>query len=107
VFYYWDYNPSRTHQAGITCFNTNSKDNNYFVSGSYDESLRLWDVRKLGPRSGPLDEISLGGGVWRAKHHYDSQLIACACMHNKFQVVEVENFSSLGKFTKKKMRISF
>ena len=90
---------NRTHQAGITCFNFNAKDQNYFVTGSYDENLRLWDVRKLGPRSGPLDEIGLGGGVWRAKHHYDTQLIACACMHYKYQVVEVVDFSTLSKFS--------
>jgi len=56
-------------------------------------------VRKLGPRSGAIDELGLGGGVWRAKHHYDSQLIACACMHYKYQVVEVIDFSSLSKFS--------
>lgn len=54
-------------------------------------------MRKLGPRSGPIDELGLGGGVWRAKHHYNSQLIACACMHYKYQVVEVADFSSLSK----------
>lgn len=54
-------------------------------------------MRKLNPKGGFLDEMGLGGGVWRAKHHYETQLVACACMHNKFQVVEIENYSSISK----------
>ena len=71
------------------------QDPNYFVSGSYDEHIRLWDIRKLGPSKSYLDQLKLGGGVWRAKHHFEKSLIACACMHENFQVIEYEDHTRL------------
>ncbi|KAI3866574.1 hypothetical protein MKX03_023786 [Papaver bracteatum] len=56
-------------------------DPNALLTGSYDEHLRIWDVRSI---SKPVNEssICLGGGVWRLKQH--------PCMHNGFAVVRVE-----------------
>mmetsp|Transcript_38779 Transcript_38779/g.46743 ORF Transcript_38779/g.46743 Transcript_38779/m.46743 type:complete len:410 (-) Transcript_38779:87-1316(-) len=41
---------------------------NQFLSGSYDECLRLWDIRNV---SKPLlrQKINVGGGIWRIKYH--------------------------------------
>ena len=36
----------------------------------------------------PVKDASLGGGVWRIKWHWSHQdLLATACMHNGFNVV--------------------
>lgn len=58
-------------------------------TGSYDEQLRVWDVRFL---SKPVNEtwIGLGGGVWRIKQHPDvPKILLAACMHNGFGLVKV------------------
>ena len=53
---------------------------------SYDESLALWDVRKM---TTPLKDKPLGGGVWRIKWHpAHPSLAATACMHNHFNVLD-------------------
>jgi diphthamide biosynthesis protein 7 len=85
---------------GITCYNPNPLENNYFVSGSYDEHIKLWDIRKLAPRNSYIADLKLGGGVWRAKHHYAKNLVACACMHENFQIVEIENYTTLSNFSR-------
>ena len=36
------------------------------ATGSYDEKLRLWDLRAMRPGR-PLHEVGLGGGVWRLR----------------------------------------
>lgn len=65
--------------------------------GSYDESLSMWDLRQM---RRPIESIGLGGGVWRlrwlpsASRHSDtpyaqSPLLAVACMHAGFKVVEL------------------
>ncbi len=82
---------------GITCYNFNSLDPNYFISGSYDEYIRLWDIRTFGPSNTSIDQLKLGGGVWRAKHHFQKPLIACACMHENFQIIEYEKGVRLSK----------
>lgn len=90
-------NDKRTHEMGITCFNFNKINENYFVSGSYDEKIRLWDQRKLAPKGSSIHELKLGGGVWRAKHHDTLPIVVCACMHENFQIVEYQELQSLSK----------
>ena len=52
---------------------------------SYDETLLLWDTRNM---TAPVKDASLGGGVWRIKWHWSwHDLLATACMHNGFNVV--------------------
>lgn len=56
-------------------------------SGSYDESVRIWDSRKL---SDPISTIASGGGLWRLKWHPNpekSGLLLCACMHAGLRVL--------------------
>ena len=48
--------------------------------------MAVWDVRNL---SHPLKHVSLGGGVWRVKWNTAlTDLVAAACMHNNFCVVD-------------------
>ena len=80
------------HDAGVCCvqvapLSLNQPD--LLASGSYDENLRVWDLRNM---RNPLSEWHLGGGVWRLQWNpsvMDSKgwQILCCCMHNGFQAV--------------------
>ncbi|KAG8367632.1 hypothetical protein BUALT_Bualt16G0092400 [Buddleja alternifolia] len=79
---------TKTHKMGVCCIAKSPSDPNTLLTGSYDESLRIWDVRST---SKPVNEVSicLGGGVWRVKHHpFVSGLVLTACMHNGFAIVK-------------------
>lgn len=57
----------------------------HLLTGSYDEHLRLFDRRSF---NRPLQEINLGGGIWRIKlNPVDPNLILCACMYHNFSIV--------------------
>ena len=58
-------------------------------SGSYDEDVRVWDVRTL---RRPVSTFSTGGGVWRLKWHPHpdrGDLLLAACMHAGVCVLDV------------------
>ncbi|KAK0587947.1 hypothetical protein LWI29_031700 [Acer saccharum] len=81
---------SKVHTMGVCCITKSPSDPNTLLTGSYDEYLRVWDVRSI---SKPVSETSirLGGGVWRIKHHpFVPGLVLTACMHNGFSVVKVD-----------------
>ncbi|KAB2633340.1 diphthamide biosynthesis protein 7-like protein [Pyrus ussuriensis x Pyrus communis] len=80
---------TKAHTMGVCCIAKNPYDSNSVVTGSYDEYLRLWDVRSI---STPVNETSvcLGGGVWRIKFHpFVAGLVLTACMHNGFSIVNI------------------
>ena len=54
----------RSHRAGVCCVSPSPSDTTLVASGSYDEMMRLWDVRTLRE---PLHELACGGGVWRLR----------------------------------------
>lgn len=63
------------------------KNPSVFVSGSYDERLRVWDNRQL---SRPLSELPLGGGMWRIKwDEWQSRWLAVACMYGSCVLVDM------------------
>lgn len=81
---------AKVHKMGVCCIAKSPSDPNTLLTGSYDENLRVWDVRSI---SNPVIEtsISLGGGVWRIKHHpFVPGLVLAACMHNGFAVVKIK-----------------
>lgn len=81
---------SKAHKMGVCVIAKSPSDPNTLLTGSYDENLRLWDVRSI---SRPVNEASLGlgGGVWRIKHHpFEPGLVLAACMHNGFAIVKVK-----------------
>ncbi|KAJ6882328.1 Diphthine methyltransferase [Populus alba x Populus x berolinensis] len=74
----------------ICCIAKNPIDPNILLTRSYDEYLRLWDVRSI---SKPVNEtlVCLGRGVWRVKHHPSVQgEVLAACMHNGLAVVKID-----------------
>jgi diphthamide biosynthesis protein 7 len=75
---------------GVCCIQTSPHEENVLVTGSYDEHIRVWDMRSLGK---PLVDrsLGLGGGVWKLKWSpFDKRFIAAACMHNGFYIVKLE-----------------
>lgn len=57
-------------------------------SGSYDESVRIWDARTMRE---PVSCTPTGGGVWRLKWHPDpdrGNLLLAACMHAGMRVLD-------------------
>lgn len=75
---------SKYHSMGVCSIQSNKHKPNIFTSGSYDESICIWDNRSM---KKPLSDISVGGGVWRLKWHFESNLLLAACMHDVFIVV--------------------
>jgi diphthamide biosynthesis protein 7 len=64
--------------------------------GSYDEQVRIFDTRKM---VNPLLSVSVGGGVWRVKHHPQSpSLLLTANMHNGHSVLEIRPSESARPF---------
>ncbi|KAJ4840197.1 hypothetical protein Tsubulata_002948 [Turnera subulata] len=93
---------SKVHKAGVCCIAKSPHDPNVLVTGSYDEYLRLWDVRSVAK---PVEKLSvcLGGGVWRLKHHPSVPgVVLAACMHNGFAIVKIggENGQLLETYAK-------
>ncbi|XXQ39004.1 methylated diphthine methylhydrolase [Plasmodiophora brassicae] len=78
------------HTMGVTSLASHPCRPNVLASGSYDETVRLWDTRSM---KGPMASYEAGGGVWCLKWHpsYDidefRDLLLCANMHNGFAVV--------------------
>ncbi|KAA8909797.1 hypothetical protein FN846DRAFT_593662 [Sphaerosporella brunnea] len=69
------------HGAGVTAILAQEDDGVW--SGSYDETLRVWDLRG---RMTAMDEKRLGGGVWRLLEMGGDRVLA-SCMHAGARVV--------------------
>lgn len=84
---------SKAHGAGVCCVASSPYQEHYSVTGSYDDRLRLWDLRAP-QRPVQLAEVNMGGGVWRTKWHpTDARLLLAACMYNGFAVLRVDGTS--------------
>ncbi|CAN0520918.1 unnamed protein product [Ectocarpus sp. 12 AP-2014] len=76
------------HGAGVTAGQWHPTLPHMFVSGSYDESVRIWDARTIRE---PVSCTPTGGGLWRLKWHPDSDrgnLLLAACMHAGIRVLD-------------------
>lgn len=77
---------SKTHTAGVTSIHSNAHSEYLLASGSYDETVNLWDTRKMRL---PYSSVSLGGGIWRLKWEpHGRDLLLAACMHNGYHVTD-------------------
>ncbi len=75
--------------AGVTAVTYHPSLEHIFCCGSYDESIRIWDMRKMSSKE-PLSRIDVGGGVWRIKWHpRDKGRILVGAMHGGCRVVDV------------------
>jgi len=93
------------HGAGVTALSWHPKNTNVFASGSYDEGVRIWDIRCMtssadssgwSGRPKMLAKIdSSGGGIWRLKWHPDeaSKLLVGA-MHGGCRVLNIPALES-------------
>ncbi|CAN6585383.1 unnamed protein product [Malus baccata var. baccata] len=67
---------TKAHIMGVCCIAKNPNDTNSVVTGSYDEYLRVWDVR------------SIYKTLWRIKFYpFAAGLVLTVCMHNGFSIV--------------------
>ncbi|EPS60586.1 hypothetical protein M569_14216 [Genlisea aurea] len=84
------FSDKRAHKMGVCSIAKSPFDPNTVLTGSYDESLRIWDVRATS-RPVNVSSVCHGGGVWRIKHHPEVPGLALtACMHNGFAVVRFD-----------------
>lgn len=79
--------------AGVTTLSYHPSLEHVFCSGSYDEWIRLWDMRKLScsnDHQEPMGRIGVGGGVWRAKWHpMQNEKLLVAAMHGGCRIVNI------------------
>lgn len=81
---------NKVHTAGVTSIL--SFDQNHLITGSYDETLRLFDTRNWRL---PLYELVLFGGIWRIKpSKIERKMLLCACMYKNFSVCMVNEDST-------------
>jgi len=75
-----------THNMGVTSMVCPKNSENSLWTGSYDENLRLWDIRNI---KYEMKTVNVGGGVWRIKlNPNDEDVVLVAAMHDGFKVVQ-------------------
>jgi diphthamide biosynthesis protein 7 len=74
---------SRAHGMGVTAVAGHAEAEHEAWTGSYDETVRRWDLRSL---KCELESVAVGGGVWRLRQRGPRLLVAA--MHDGFKVVE-------------------
>lgn len=81
----------KTHGAGVTAIMPQSG-NNMLLTGSYDDILRIFDLRTRDV----VGQIDLGGGVWRlSKRGSNNRSLIASCMYVGSRVVDLdEDFRS-------------
>ncbi|KAI0047839.1 WD40 repeat-like protein [Auriscalpium vulgare] len=91
----WDirqgfYSPATINKrfdAGVTTIQSHPHVEHVLAVGSYDDTVRIFDTRKL---LTPLTQADVGGGAWRVKWHPSSvraHHLLVAAMHDGFKVV--------------------
>lgn len=59
--------------------------------------MRLWDNRNF---KRPIDEESVGGGIWRLKWNpLNDEYILAACMYGGFRILKCNNFKTINIVT--------
>ncbi|SJL05602.1 related to WD repeat-containing protein 85 homolog [Armillaria ostoyae] len=85
---------NKRFDAGITSIQSHPYIENLIAVGSYDNLVRLFDIRKP---SVPISQIDVGGGAWRVKWHPSSTRkndLLVACMHDGFKIVSFDHLLS-------------
>ncbi|KAF8587279.1 WD40 repeat-like protein [Ramaria rubella] len=79
---------NKRFDAGVTTIQSNPHSAHMLAVGSYDSTVRLFDMRQT---SQIITQAHVGGGAWRVKWHPDvsrKQHLLVACMHDGFKVVD-------------------
>ncbi|KAF7286858.1 hypothetical protein GWI33_003912 [Rhynchophorus ferrugineus] len=80
---------NREHEAGVTSLHSNKSREHVIVSGSYDEYIRLWDIRNL-KRS--VSSVKMPGTLWRLKWDpFIQKYLLAACMYGGVHIVSAAN----------------
>lgn len=78
---------SRSHGAGVCCISPNPVHSHIVCSGSYDDIVRMWDVRSAA-KPVEMAHVGTGGGVWRLKWHPNNpECLLAACMYAGFAIL--------------------
>ncbi|VDM27244.1 unnamed protein product [Toxocara canis] len=80
---------SKAHSSGVVCLK--NEDDTHFLSGSYDEHIRRFDIRS--PKEA-TDEKNLGGGVWAIENTTSGELIV-SCMYNGWCLIDGKSFEEV------------
>ncbi|KAL0279641.1 UNVERIFIED_CONTAM: hypothetical protein PYX00_001148 [Menopon gallinae] len=89
---------SKKHLSGVTVLNCHPCLEHCLASGSYDETIFLWDTRKW---KEPQEQITAGGGLWRLKWSpkNDSRYLLAACIYGGFEIVKgLEDYSRVARY---------
>eukprot|EP00039_Didymoeca_costata_P021085 m.343368 g.343368 ORF g.343368 m.343368 type:complete len:361 (+) comp22721_c0_seq1:183-1265(+) len=81
---------SKIHEAGVCSIQMHPYVDHIVVTGSYDEHVRFWDIRKT---KLPVCSTKVDGGVWRLKFcpEYENRgLLLAACMHAGFKILKFD-----------------
>ncbi|KAL6929686.1 hypothetical protein ACO0SA_001090 [Hanseniaspora valbyensis] len=103
---------NRIHEAGVVAIKTNNNKSfnvgnlNTILTGSYDDNIRLFDLRMLGPDIYPgkmpplgIKNKNLEGGVWRLiDTDIEDELLVC-CMYNGAKTVKIDYKNEDSTFT--------
>ncbi len=70
----------RAHAAGVCCIAGHAQQEHLVATGSYDESIRLWDMRKV---EKPVVAAQVGrGGAWGCLH-WEAKEGVCRVLHER------------------------
>ncbi|KAH7930977.1 WD40 repeat-like protein [Leucogyrophana mollusca] len=81
---------NKRFDAGVTTIQSHPHVEHAVAVGSYDNTVRLFDMRK--PLA-PVLQADVGGGAWRVKWHPDANRkgdLLVACMHDGFKVLKMD-----------------
>ncbi|KAI0068187.1 WD-40 repeat-containing protein [Artomyces pyxidatus] len=82
---------NRRFDAGVTTIQSHPNVEHILAVGSYDNTVRIYDNRKL---LTPLTQADVGGGAWRVKWHPSpsrADHLLVASMHDGFKVLQFQN----------------
>ena len=99
-------NEIQFHKHGVCGITWSPFDEHSFSTGSYDNTLALWDMRNIISDKDPKPRMhqEFGGGVWRVDWHpQDKDIVCVTCMYAgnalfNMRTMEIVTFDAPNKF---------